>query len=62
LNIFTAVFIFVVTPDSKFNTQTVAWEGHNESPGLPSALQLEQLTLEVALVVQQQAVCRYRVI
>ena len=28
-------------------------EGHDESPGLPPALQLEQLTLQATLVVRQ---------
>jgi hypothetical protein len=37
-------------------------EGHDESPSLPSTLQLEKLALEAALVVRRQAVCGYGVV
>ena len=37
-------------------------ERHDKSPGLPSALQLEQLGLEAALVVRGEAVCGYGVV
>jgi hypothetical protein len=37
-------------------------EGHDETPGLPPALQLEQLALQAPLVVRRQAVRGYRVV
>ena len=37
-------------------------EGHDESPGLPSALQLEKFGLEAALVVRREAVCGHGVV